>query len=109
MKLPIILGALLLSTTPVHAFETVEEIVEPCHSSDETWDACQATGFFRASVSSFTVLCRLKETGDITQKGFTEEVRKLGEIEEEYEKVAWNTAVKIVQVTYPNCPVKPLH
>ena len=46
MKLPIILGALLLSTTPVHAFETVEEIVEPCHSSDETWDVCQATGFF---------------------------------------------------------------
>ena len=64
---------------------------------------------FRASVSSFTALCRLKETCDITKKGFTEEVRKLGEIEEEYEKVAWNTAVKIVQVTYPNCPVKPLH
>ena len=47
MKLPIILGAFLLSTSPVHAFETLEEIVEPCHSSDETWDVvCQATGFF---------------------------------------------------------------
>ena len=104
-----LIGALLLSSTPVQAFETFEEIVKPCEASEKNMEACFASGVYFASLTALLIYCRQREAGDITEKTFTEVTRDLaGSITEEIEKRAWNQAVKELPDSYPNCPIKPI-
>ncbi|WP_232199901.1 hypothetical protein, partial [Synechococcus sp. CC9616] len=70
MKLFPLLGALLLSTAPVRASKTSEEITKPCETSEAAREACLASGFFFAALSGYTLLCDLRDTGEITPKVF---------------------------------------
>ena len=109
MKLIPLIGALFLSTAPVQASKTPEEITKPCGTSKAAMEACFGSGFFYSALSGYTLLCDLRDTGEITPKVFAErEIRSRNAPKEEFEKVMWNEGVKIVLLDYPNCPIKPV-
>ena len=70
MKFLPIIGSLLLSTAPVHASKTPEEITKPCGISDAAMEACFGSGFFYSALSGYTLLCDLRDTGEISLKVF---------------------------------------
>ena len=106
--LPLI-GALLLSTAPVQASKTFDEISRPCGTSDAVMEACLGTGFYLSAISGYSLLCDLRDAGQITPKVFAEREKTSREIpKKEYQKVMWNEGVKSVLEDYPNCPIKPL-
>ena len=109
LKLLSLIGALLLSAAPVHASKTPDEITKPCGTSDAAMEACLGSGLYFSALSWLTLLCDLRDTGEITPKVFAErEIRSRNAPEEEFEKVMWNEGVKIVLLDYPNCPIKPV-
>ena len=104
-----LIGALLLSTAPVHASKTSEEITKPCETSEAAREACLGSGFFFAALSGYTLLCDLRDTGEMTPKVFARREKiSRNAPEEEFEKVMWNEGVKLVLLDYPNCPIKPV-
>ena len=109
MKLLPLIGALMLSAAPVQASKTPEEITKPCGTSDAAMEACFGSGFYFSALSWYTLLCDLRDTGEITPKVFArrEKISRSAP-EEEFEKVMWNEGVKIVLLDYPNCPIKPI-
>ena len=109
MKLIPLIGTLLISIAPVQASPTPEEIKKTCEASEKVLDACFGTGVYMSSITGFTLLCMLKEAGEITPKIFAETEKRLGNgPEKDYEKVMWNEGMKIVLEEYPNCPLKPI-
>ena len=109
MKLLPLIGALLLSAAPAQASPTPEQIKKTCGASEKVLDACFGTGVYMSSITGFTLLCMLREAGEITPKVFAETEKGLGKgPEKEYEKVMWNEGMKIVLEEYPNCPLKPI-
>ena len=63
MKLIPIIGALLLSSVPVQASKTPEELLKPCVASEETQIACESMGTMHAAIFTLIVLCSLREEG----------------------------------------------
>ena len=103
------IGALLLSSAPVHASRTFEEIIQPCNTSEEAGNACDAMAIHFSAISYYTYPCRLEEAGKTTPEVFSGKVKLVAETKTEKEnaKVAYNTAIKKVKNRFPNCPVKP--
>ena len=72
-------------------------------------EACFGSGVYFTALSWYTLLCDLRDMGEITPKVFTEREKVFRTAPEKvYEKVMWNEGVKIVLLDYPNCPIKPI-
>ena len=105
-----LIGALLLSASPVQASETFKEITQPCKASDEAENACDAMAIHFSAITYYSFLCMLKQAGKTTPEMFNEQAKASGKTERRKAdaKVAFNTAVKKVKNKYPNCPIKSL-
>ncbi|WP_156918714.1 hypothetical protein [Synechococcus sp. CC9616] len=68
MKLLPLIGALLLSASPVQAIETSEELMRACLSTDEMKNVCAGAGDFTAAAAIVSTLCNLEEKGRITKE-----------------------------------------
>ncbi|WP_156918723.1 hypothetical protein [Synechococcus sp. CC9616] len=68
MKLFPLLGALLLSTAPVQAFETWEELSNVCLSTDEIVNICTGVGDFVGAATMVSLLCTLEAKGSLTKE-----------------------------------------
>lgn len=109
MKFFSLFSALILSVVPVQASKTPEEIMKPCDASEAAMEACLATGVYFSAIVGYTVLCSLRDTGEMTPKVFAErEKNSRNAVELDYEKVMWNEGVKSVLEDYPNCPIQPI-
>ena len=67
------LMALLLSAAPVQASRTPEQLVEACEASEETYDACLATGFIVGAYYYCKARCESWEAGLIPTEVWTNE------------------------------------
>ena len=107
MKLLPLIGALLISAVPVQASKTPEEIVNPCGPSDAAQEACLGMAFYILSIGVNTLLCDLRDTGEITPKVFAKR-EKQGRTApgNPFEKVTWNEGDKSALEDFPNCPIK---
>ena len=113
MKLLPLIGVLLLSTAPVQAFETKEELNNACGASDEAFKLCTGVVSRTAAAVAFGYLCKLREEGVITPEEFAAEYNKeavgpKAANEIKWLKAMWNSGIKEVLEDYPNCPIKPL-
>ena len=109
MKLLPLIGALLISAVPVQASKTPEEIVNPCGPSVAAQEACLGMAFYILSIGVNTLLCDLRDTGEITPKVFAKREEQLRDVlRKEFEDIMWNEGVKTVLEDYPNCPIKPI-
>ena len=113
MKLLTLIGVLLLSTAPVQAFETLDELDNACGASDEAFKLC--TGVFSRAAArvGFGYLCKLREEGVLTPEEFAAEYNEeaggpKSATEFKWVKVMWNSGITTVLEDYPNCPIKPL-
>ena len=107
MKLLPLIGALLISSVPVQASKTPEELTKPCGASEETAIACMSMGTMYATIMTLTVLCGLREDGVLPPNSWPAQLASPTNIEKDYEKTMWNYGVKAVLEDYPNCPIKP--
>ena len=108
-----LIGVLLLSTAPVQAFETLDELDNACGASDEAFKLC--TGVFSRAAASvvFGLLCKLREEGVLTPEEFATEYNKeavgpKSATEFKWIKVMRNSGITTVLEDYPDCPIKPL-
>ena len=110
MKLLPLIGALLISASSVHAStKTFEEMMKGCEASEEAFDTCIAMMRYSNARAGFTVLCKLRDAGEIAPEVFEKRVQKAGKnLELKIEKLAWNEGVKDILKDFPNCPIKPL-
>ena len=109
MKLLPFIGSLLISTAPVQASKTFDEITEPCRTSEAAVEACFGTGLYYYAWSWLILLCDLRDTGEITPKVFAKREEQLRDVlRKEFEDIMWNEGVKTVLEDYPNCPIKPI-
>ena len=116
MKLLPLIGALLLSTAPVKANETLEkkfmELVELCYISQDVMYACSISGTFQSMFTGCRLICNSWDDEEITEVGFIKSVARLRErLRErvsEDEKLAWNRAVRDILSYHPNCPIRPI-
>tara|TARA_Y100000589_G_scaffold39216_1_gene32873 strand:+ start:498 stop:833 length:336 start_codon:yes stop_codon:yes gene_type:complete len=108
MKLPILLGALIISASPVQASETFKQITQPCKESEEAQNACDAMAIHFGTMSYFSHLCRLEQFGKVTPEMFPGNPKIAGKTErgKETGKVAFNSAVRKIKNEFPNCPIK---
>ena len=105
-----LLGALLISVAPVHASRTIEELTEPCYTSEEAITACKATGEIMGSYHYHDARCELWKAEVIPPEVFDVEIQPFDSqfFNEDEEKAMWNAGVKAVLEDYPNCPIKLL-
>jgi hypothetical protein len=111
MKFLPIIGALLLSTAPVQAFETLEELDKACQASEEAFKLCTGPAYHFSAIAGFSLLCKLREQGVITPEEFAAEYNAVlagPNPDTKYLKVMWNSGIKAVLEDYPNCPIKPV-
>ncbi len=107
MKFLPIIGALLLSTAPVQAFETIEEFDEACSASEETITLCQAAIQHSAFTYITGILCRLEDDGLLTAEQLTE-WWKLNGFNYQQLNAFLKDAINLGLVLYPNCSIKPI-
>ena len=96
MKLLPLIGALLISSVPVQASKTPEELTKPCGASEETQIACESIGSMYAAIITLTVLCGLREEGVLPPNSWPGILAAPTSIDKDYEKVMWNYGVKSV-------------
>jgi len=110
MKFPILLGALLLSASPVQASKTFKQITQPCKASEETQNACDAMAIHFGTMSFYSYLCRLEQVGKATPEMFPSNPKVSGKTERSkvIGKVAFNSAVEIIKNEFPNCPIQSI-
>ena len=110
MKLFPLIGALLLSTEPVHASKTSEELVKPCEASEETFDACLAAGNIMGSYYYHKVRCELCKAGVIPPEVLDVQIQPFDSMffGKDEEKAMWNRGIKVLQKNFPNCSIKPI-
>ena len=104
-----LIGALLISATPVQASKAFREITKPCNSLEEIRNACDAMAIHFSAVAHFTYLCSYElDTGE-TPENLTKKPRLHAKTESGAQTaiVAFNTAIEKVKKDYPNCSVKP--
>jgi len=76
-----LIGALLISASPVQASKTFEQITQPCKASEEANNACDAMAIHFSSLSFYSYLCRLEQAGQSTPEIFSEQPRIHGKTE----------------------------
>ena len=112
MKLLPLIGALLLSTAPVHASQTPEELTKPCEASEEATKACFARAMMAASYRHYRAKCTLWKAGVVIPPEVwgDDNIPAFGEFlfEKDEDKAMWNIGIKMALEDYPNCPIKPI-
>ena len=105
-----LIGALLLSVSPVHASKTFKEITQPCKASEETKNACDAMAIHFSAIATYTFLCRVEQASNETPEALSQQPKLHAKTEraKEIAKVAFNTAIEKVKRGYPNCSVKQI-
>ena len=105
-----LIGALLLSASPVQASQTFKEITQPCKASEETKNACDAMAIHFSAIATYSYLCRVEQATKVTPEIFSEQPKLHAKTERRkvIAKVAYNTAIKKVKRGYPSCSVKPI-
>ena len=100
-----LIGALLLSTAPVQAYETWEEFDKACTASEETIALCQAAIQYSAFTYISGLLCSLEHDGLLTTEQLTEwwDTNGLDPENNAFLKDAINQGV----TPNPNCHIKP--
>ena len=108
MRLSTLLGALIISASPVQASETFKQITQPCKESEEAQNACDAMAIHFGTMSIYSYLCRLEKFGKVTPEMFPSNPKVSGKTErgKEAGKVAFNSAVRKIKNEFPNCPIK---
>ena len=103
-----LIGALLLSVSSVQASETFKKITQPCKTSEEINNACDAMAIHFSTIAHYTYLCRYEQTSKVTPKIFSEKPRLHAKTErvKEIAKIAFNTAIEKVKKGFPSCSVK---
>ena len=107
MKLIPLIGTLLISISPVQVSPTPGEIKKTCEASEKVLEACFGTGVYMSSITGFTLLCMLREAGEITPKVFAEIENRLGKgPEKEYERLCGMKGGKLywknIQIVHSN-------
>ena len=110
MKLLPLISALLLSSAPVNASNTLEELIEPCAATNKAQKACYATGVLAGSFFHYKARCDLWKAGAITQEAWADEELPIWGllIDIDTEKFLWNEGMKSALRQYPDCPIKPI-
>ena len=112
-----LIGALLISAVPVHAFETVEDLNKACRLQDpqgDVSDLCYGVAAAAASNAISTLACQYFEK--LTPEDFNIKYNSWvslvlpggfrGSSKPGIVKKLWNEAIKDTQISYPNCPIK---
>ena len=96
-----LIGALLLSITPVGAIETLEEIEKACYATVESGLLCQGVSINKDASTRVEMLCELVKQDLIAPENAVK-------MWENYAGPAlWNSAANEMLNEYPNCPIKP--
>ena len=101
-----LLGALLLSEAPVQAYETYDEYVNACISSEENTKLCDRSAEWHSAVFVTNTLCKLEWRGFLTAEevtGYWEEV-ELSPRPDNLRKEGVNFMLR----THPTCSIKPI-
>ena len=104
MKLFPLLGALLLSSTPVQAFETVKELIGACEASEEIYSICLGVGDVGAA-AMVSLLCDLEEKGRLTKENVVLSWDEL--VKMNYWLPLLNEIVEDTLNNFPKCSIKP--
>ena len=104
MKLIPLIGALLLSTAPVQAIETYEELVKTCRATVEIANICAGVGDFGGAAAMVSLLCDLEEKGRISTENL---VLTWDEWKGASESPMWKTSAEIIIKKFPECSIKP--
>ncbi len=96
-----LIGALLLSATPVDAIETIEEFTEACYETVESTLLCQAGAIIGDGETRVEMLCELAKQDLITPENAVEMWKNYKG------PVLWNETATRTLKEYPNCPLKP--
>ena len=96
-----LIGALLLSATPVDAIETTEKITEACYETVEPTLLCQAGPIIGDGETRVKMLCELMKQDLITPENAVEMWMNYRG------PVLWNETATRTLKEYPNCPLKP--
>ena len=109
MKLFPLLGALLLSTAPVQAFETFEELDKACGTSEEIDNLCLGVADFYASGIAANLLCDLEAKGILTKEEAIVSWDNLKEIFIFHSRnPMWYAGEKDALEVFPECSIKPV-
>ena len=105
-----LIGALLLSASPVQASQTFKEITRPCKASEKTNNACDAMAIHFSAITTYSFLCRVEQASKETPEALNQKPKVHGKTErrKEVAKIAFNAAIEKVKRSYPNCSVKPI-
>jgi len=105
-----LIGALLLSASPVQASQTFKEITRPCKASEKTNNACDAMAIHFSAIATYSFLCRVEQASKETPEALNQKPKVHGKTERKKEvaKIAFNAAIEKVKRSYPNCSVKPI-
>jgi len=103
-----LIGASLLSASPVQASKTFKEIIQPCKASEETANACDAMAIHFSAEAIYYNLCGVEHETKVTPELLSEKPQLHAKTEsgKEAATIAFNSAIKKVKSKYPNCSVK---
>ena len=108
MKLLPLIGALLLSATPVQAFETFEELDKACDASEENGNLCEGAGNYQASLIVAYLLCDLEEKGILATEKLLLSWDNLKVVWTfSSRNPMWNVGVEKLLENFPECSLKP--
>ena len=105
-----LIGALLLSASPVQASQAFQEITQPCKASEETKNACDAMAIHFSVIAINSYLCWEEQETKATPELLAEKPKLHAKTErgKEIAKVAINTVIEKVKIDDPKCSVKPI-
>ena len=107
MKLLPLIGALLLSTAPVQAFETFEELIKACGTTEENDNMCEGAANLYASGIAATLLCELEAKGILTKEEAIVSWDNLKEIFiDNSRNPMWHAGEKDILEVFPECSIK---
>ena len=104
MKLFPLIGALLLSTAPVQAFETFEELDKTCQATEELTNLCKEVSSYGAAVMAAILLRDLEEKGRITKENLVLTCDKWNKANG---SAMWNAGAEKMLETFAECSIKP--
>ena len=104
-----LIGALLLSTAPVQAIETAEELLEACSATAENMNMCAGVAAEMGSTTALSLLCALRLDGQITQRYF--DALKKGYLDHGDRNgisgIMYKHGIAEVQNAFPECQISP--
>ena len=110
MKLFPLIGTLLFSAVPVQAFETYDEYVNACISSEENTKLCEGSAEWHSAVFVTNTLCKLERRGFLTAEevtGYWEKVELDLDVNPQ-RGALFKEGVNYMLRIHPNCSIKPI-